>query len=82
MKMLLSLIAIWKETIKEIHLKKHKQFCYNSQEKLLDLSKTAGKINQKTKDLLKKFSRHAICHKYTKPKIKPIVGFNQAISFN
>ena len=64
-------------------LKLHKQFGHASQEKLLNLLKTAGMVNQETKYLLKDiYKKCAICSKFTHPKMKPIVGFNLINDFN
>ena len=64
-------------------LKLHKQFGHTSQNKLLTLLKTAGMVDQETKYLLKDiYKKYVICHKYTHPKMKPIVCFNPAKDFN
>ena len=64
-------------------LKLHKQFGHALQEKLLNLLMTAGIVDQETKYLLKfSYKKCAICHKYTHPKMKPIVGLNPANDFN
>ena len=49
---------------------------------IVKLSKTAGMVDQETTYLLKDiYKKYAICHKYTSPKMKPIVGFNPANDF-
>ena len=68
---------------RNVLLKVRKQLGHASQEKLSNLSKRASMVNQETKYLLKDiYKKCAICHKYTRPKMKPIVGFNLTNNFN
>ena len=66
MKMLFSYSNMKRNDKRNALLELHKQFGHASQEKLLNLLKTAGMVDQETKYLLKDiYKKFAIFHKYT-----------------